>query len=148
MGLLRFFKKKSLLDPFFGNLEYRVAKDRTWFEGQKWFAPVNKEVGFLVDANADGPTEVQRNFYSAVERDYPTLVAKVRPILEEEFQNWKEDFVIQDFAEEFALDHLQIPRPDVTPIKWEMVFTSIHDLNHYFTIELEEMEPKAVLIDG
>lgn len=148
MGLFSFFKKKSLPDPFFGNLEYHVAKGRTWFEGQKWFAPVSKEASFLVDADAEGPTEAQRNFYSTVERDYSTLVAKIRPILEEEFQNWKEDFMIQDFAEEFTLDHLQIPRPDVTPIKWVIVFTSIHDLNHYFTIELEGMEPKSVLIDG
>jgi hypothetical protein len=149
MGLFSFLKKKPPIhDPFFGDLRYHVVNDCAWFEGQKWFAPLEKEVGLLVDADAAGPTETQRNFYFTLEHDYFELVDKIKPVLEEEFRNWKEDFVIQDFSKEFTLDHLRVPKQDITPLKWEMVFTSFHDLNHFFTIEFEGMEPKGIIIDG
>ena len=149
MGLFNFLKKKPPFDdPFFGMLRYHVVGDRAWFEGHKRFAPLDKEIGILMDADAEGATEAQRKFYQDLENNYTEMVARVKPVLENEFRNWKEDFVIQDFNREFILDHLRIPEQGIIPLKWEIVYTSIHDLNHYFTIEFEGMEPQGIVIDG
>lgn len=149
MGLFNLFKKKPpLIDPFFGELRNLGSKQASVFDGKKWFAPAGKEVSLLIDADEAGPAQAQYDFYTTIERDYPALVARVIPVIEDEFRNWKDDFMIKDFATEFPLDHIHITKLNEEPLKWEMSFTSIHDLNHLFTIDFEGMEPMGVMIDG
>lgn len=149
MGLFNLFKKKPpFIDPFFGELRNNGSKQASLFDGKKWFAPAGKEVLLLIDADETGPVQAQYDFYTTLERDYPTLVAKIIPLIEDEFRNWKEDFAVKNFAIEFPLNHIHITKLDEQPLKWEISFTSIHDLNHHFSIDLEGMEPMGVLIDG
>lgn len=149
MGLFSLFKKKqSFIDPFFGELKHHEFKKGSFFEGKKFFAATGSEVGLSIDGEATGPTQAQYDFYLTVEREYALLVNKIIPLIEDEFRNWKDEFVIKDFTKEFTLDHLDIPGQDATLLKWDITFTSIHDENHWFTISFEGMEPVSVLIDG
>jgi len=56
--------------------------------------------------------------------------------------------VIKDFAKEFPLEHFEIPKQDTKLVKWTMTYNSIHDLNHWFIVDFEGMEPMGVMIDG
>ena len=70
------------------------------------------------------------------------------PLITDEFQNWKEDFQIVDFNKEFSIDGITIPRMDDNPLVWDISFTTIHDKNHWVTIDFVDFEPQGVLIDG
>jgi len=149
MGLFNLFKKKPpFIDPFFGELKYTASKHASFFDGKKWFAPAGKEIAVLIDADEAGPVQAHYDFYAAVERDYGLLLTKIIPVIEDEFKNWKEDFVIKDFATEFPLEYIHITKQNEQPLKWEISYTSVHDLNHQFTVDFEGMEPMGVAIDG
>jgi len=148
MGLFNLFKKRPPYDdPFFGALTHPFKKD-TLFEGKKLFTPASIEVGLSIISDPTGPTQSHYNFYTTIEREYATLVNKIIPLIEDEFGNWQGDFKIGDFAQEFRLEHLVVPRQDVTPLKWDIAYTSIHDSNHWFITSFEGMTPMGILIDG
>ena len=67
-------------------------------------------------------------------------------MIESEFRNWKEEFVIRDFATEFELVCIEIPANSAE--EWSLAYTSSHDLNHHFTVQLLRNEATHVLIDG
>jgi len=149
MGLFNFFKKKPpFVDPFFGELKYYSSKNGCVFEGKIFFAPGGSEVVLSIEADTTGPVQAHYDFYKTIERDYSALVDKFIPLIEDEFRNWKDDFVIKDFGREFTVDHLEVPRQDITPVKWSLTYTSIHDRNHWFIFEFEGMELMGLMIDG
>jgi hypothetical protein len=56
--------------------------------------------------------------------------------------------VIQNFIAEFKPVGLNIPACDKLPIAWEIVFDTLHDVNHTVTIGMVDDEPQYVRIDG
>ncbi|RYD97401.1 MAG: hypothetical protein EOP50_05735 [Sphingobacteriales bacterium] len=149
MRLFHFFKKEpAFIDPFFGALRFLDFKSGSCFEGRKTFAPTGVTLDVLIDADKEGPHPAQRDFFSEVERNFDLLKTRMTPLIEEEFRNWKEDFIIREFDKEFSLVHLHIPRQDARPHQWELAFTSIHDPDHHITIEFEGLDPQGILIDG
>ncbi|RYY59753.1 MAG: hypothetical protein EOO12_15900, partial [Chitinophagaceae bacterium] len=112
MALFGHFKQKPLFnDPFFGALRYYEAASGNFYSGTRDFAPLGRPVEILIEADESGPSEEQREFFRSVERDYRLLQEQARPFIEDEFRNWREDYVLQDFDGEFSLAHLRIPRP-------------------------------------
>jgi hypothetical protein len=151
MGLFNLFKKPSiLLDDFFGELRFMDFKDssKNYFEGKGYFQPTNNETEYLILADINGPTDSQKDFYKKLQSNFSEYIEKIKPLIEEEFRNWKEDFTIKDFNNEFNLVCITIPRFDIVPLIWDMAFTTIHDLNHNITIEFVDNEPNQIQIDG
>jgi len=151
MGFFNFFKKPTVIqDDFFGRLLYMDFKDpsKGYFEGKGLFLPTNNETEYLIQADASGPTEGQREFYINLQKGFVDYIEKIKPLIEDEFRNWKEDFSIREFTKEFQLVCLTIPRLNSTPLIWDMAFTTIHDKNHHITIDFSDYEPKGILIDG
>lgn len=151
MGLFDIFKKPTILyDEFFGALRFMDFKDasKTYFEGKGHFAPTNNETEFLIRAGQDGPTEKQRQFYKELQVNFTHYIEKIKPLIEDEFRNWKDNFTIKDFNKEFELVCITIPRIDNQPLIWDMAFTTIHDLNHQVTIDFVGDQPTGILIDG
>lgn len=149
MGLFNLFKKAVIIeDDIFGKLRFMDFKSNSYFEGKGYFAPINGETELLIEADATGPTIAQKEFYASLQQDFDTYIKKIKPIIEDEFRNWKEDFQIKDFYSEFKLVCITIPRLNSTPVKWDMAFTTIHDENHHVTIDFIDLEPDGVLIDG
>lgn len=72
------------------------------------------------------------------------MIDAVTPILEDTFQNWKEDFRIIDFHKEFQPIYLYLP----TQNDWEIIFETIHDPNHQFTVNMSNMTAKEINTDG
>jgi hypothetical protein len=151
MGLFNLFKKPTTIqDDFFGPLRLISFKDnsKNYFEGKRFFTATNGDTEVLIDADNEGPTEQKNKFYNDLQNNFDQYTHKIKPLIEDEFRNWKEDFQIKDFNKEFKLVCLNIPRLDQTPLKWEMSFTTIHDANHHITVSFENDQPVAVLIDG
>jgi hypothetical protein len=151
MGLFSFFKKPTLLqDEFFGALRFTEFKDasKNYFEGKGYFIPTGSNTEYLIQADKSGPTDGQKQFYIDLQADFTNYVQKMKPLIEDEFRNWKEDFVIRDFNKEFELVCITIPGLNNKPVTWDMAFTTVHDLNHHVTIDFIDDEPNGVLIDG
>lgn len=151
MGLFNLFKKPTVIqNDFFGRLRFMDFKDssKTYFEGKGFFAPTNSETEYLIQADIEGPTHSQREFYDDLQNNFEQYVLKIKPLIEDEFRNWKEDFEIKDFNKEFCLVCITIPRLDSRPLMWDMAFATVHDLNHHVTIDFMDSEPNGILIDG
>ena len=151
MGLFELFKKPLIVnDDFFGALRFVDFKDpsKDYFEGNGHFTPTGNETEYLIQADKNGPTDEQKQFYRDLQSNFNQFVDKIKPLIEDEFRNWKEDFVIKDFNKEFELVCITIPRFDVRPLIWDMAFTTIHDENHHVTIDFIDFEPNGILIDG
>ena len=151
MGLFSLFKKPTKIqDDFFGELRFIDFRDsaKNYFEGKGFFAPTQGETEFLIQANIEGPTTAQKEFYNDLQNNFEHYIEKIKPLIEDEFRNWKEDFEIKDFKKEFTLVCLTIPRLEIRPLIWDMAFTTIHDKNHHVTIDFIDSEPNGILIDG
>jgi len=151
MGLFNLFKKPvKIQDDLFGEMRSMDFKDKSknYFEGKGYFAPTQSKTDLLIDADIEGPTTAQKEFFIDLQNNFDQYIQKIKPLIEDEFRNWKDNFEIQDFNKEFTLVHLTIPRMEVTPLKWEMAFTTIHDANHHVTIDFTDKEPTGILIDG
>jgi hypothetical protein len=151
MGLFNFFKKPTLIqDAFFGELRFVDFKDtsKNYFEGKGYFAPTNNHTEYFINADKEGPTAQQKQFYTDLQSNFSDYIQKITPLIEGEFRNWKEDFVIKDFTKEFELVCITIPRLDLKPLVWDMAFTTVHDADHHITIDFIDDQPQGVLIDG
>ena len=141
MGLFNLFKKPTIIqDDFFGVLRLMEFKDssKNYFEGKGHFTPTNSETEYLIHADDTIPTDNQKQFYQDLQINFQQYVEKINPLIEDEFRNWKEEFEIKDFSKEFTLVCIHIPSHNLTPLKWDMAFTTIHDLNHQVTIDFVE----------
>ena len=151
MGLFDIFKKPTIVhDEFFGTLRLMDFKDasKNYFEGKGHFAPTGNTTEYLIEAERKGPTEEQRQFYRDLQAKFTQYIECMKPLIEDEFRNWKEDFTMKDFNREFELVGITIPRFDKQPLIWDMAFTTIHDLNHHVTIDFVGNHPNGILIDG
>ena len=151
MGLFDLFKKPTILqDDMFGSLRFMEMRDpsKSYFEGKGHFLPTNSDIEYLIDADKNGPTAKQKQFYLDVQADFHSYIKKIKPLIETEFRNWQENFVITEFNKEFELVCVTIPRLDNRPIKWDMTFTTIYDLNHQIIIDFLDDQPISILIDG
>ncbi len=152
MGLFNIFKKpKTIQDDFFGQLTFIEIKNNpieNYFEGKGWFSPTEKEIEYLIIADSSGPSLQQREFYTQIETKYKGLVSNARPLIEQEFKNWRENFEIQDFEKEFRLVSLSIPRLDAKEIRWDMYFETVHDKNHIVTVNFSDFEVDTIMVDG
>ena len=153
MGILDFIFGKSIKidNSFFGQMLFMKDKkdpSKSYFECGRVFKPSNNKIEIGIDGDVSGPTQVQIDFFKSVEEKYSEISKSITPLIEDEFQNWKEDFQIVDFEKEFEPVYLWMPRCETQPIIWEIAFESDHDRNHTFTITMQDFEAKEILIDG
>ena len=145
-----FGKAKIIEDAFFGELRFFDSKDKTlqYFEGKRYFKPIDGPIEVSIDADFSGPSEKQKQFFRQVEESYDELVDRIKPFITNEFRSWKEDFVIRDFKKEFTPVHFSIPRVPKDQMEWELTFDTIHVLNHSVTIEFINFQPTRILVNG
>jgi hypothetical protein len=151
MGLFNLFKKPiKIQDDIFGELRFIDSKDssKNYFEGKGFFTPTQNDTEFLIKADIEGPTSTQKEFYNELQNNFEQYIQKIKPLIEDEFRNWKENFEIKDFNKEFSLVCLTIPRIEIKPLIWDMAFTTIHDKDHHVTIDFIDRDPNGILIDG
>ncbi len=153
MGIFDFIFGKTIKieDEFFGKMvfsEFKKNPEKNYFECKRHFKPINEIIEIGIEGNITGPTEIQKDFFRKIELDYGKITSSIKPMIESEFQNWKEDFEIADFNKEFKAVYLYLPRCEKVPKIWEIAFESEHDLNHTFTLTMNDLNPTEILIDG
>ena len=153
MGIFDFlFGKNIIIDnEFFGEMTFLENKKeplKSYFECRRHFKPTNNSIEIGIEVNETGPTKLQKDFFRKIESDYDKIISSIRPLVENEFQNWKEDFKIIDFRKEFKAVYLFLPRCKNEPIPWEITFETEHDLNHVITITMCDLKATEILIDG
>lgn len=153
MGLLDFLFGKTIKieDEFFGEMdfsEFKNTPEKNYFECRRHFQPTDDIIEIGIAGDISGPTEMQKNYFRKIESNYNSICVAIQPMIENEFQNWKEGFKIKDFRKEFNAVYLELPRCEKEPIIWEIAFESDHDLNHTFTLTMNDFEAKEILIDG
>ncbi|MCI1189278.1 hypothetical protein MON38_17775 [Hymenobacter sp. DH14] len=157
MGLFSFLLPQPFYigDAVFGRLrreEYDRHTGQTWFITEALlFAPTGRRIGCYLDTPETGPTAAQQVLYRHIEQQYDTLIAKLIPLIEDEFRNWQPDFCIADFGAEFWLTGISIPElqhPSTEPA-WDWTFETIHDANHMFTFYMNGDTPlPGMQMDG
>ena len=146
-----FRKPEKIGDAFFGEMlwvEIPHDPSKSYFECERYFKPSGEKIGLSVTGSLNGPTQRQKEFFTQVETNYSLLVAKLIPIIEAEFGAWMPFPLIKNFVAEFKPIGLDIPACDELPIEWEIVFDTVHDINHTVTVGLLGDEPQYVRIDG
>jgi len=138
-------------DAFFGEMTFmEIPNDpaQSYFECARYFKPIDGVVELGVTGQLSGPTQRQKDFFAQLEDNYELIVAAVVLIIESKFRNWKPDFKIGNFEQEFKLVWLEIPACDQQPVEWEISYETVHDLNHTLFITMQGYQPLRILIDG
>ena len=153
MGILDFIFGKTIKinDSFFGEMRYFEFKnepEKNYFECKRHFKPIDKEIEIGIEGNVNGPTEKQKVFFEQIESDYEKIISTIKPMIENEFQNWKKDFKISDFRNEFKAVYLYLPRCEDEMKVWEIGFETEHDSNHTILMTMNDLKATEILVDG
>jgi hypothetical protein len=149
-SLIGRFKPKRVNDPVFGSLVFmRMADPETsYWEGSSIFRPTGRAIEYFIDADEDGPSESQRQFYASVQERYDQLVAVVRPALVRSAEKWFKAGLPLDLGDAFTLSSLSIPRTGAEPLAWELSFQFATNPLLLFTVAMIDWRPGGVRVDG
>jgi len=89
----------------------------------------------------------QKDFYRSLEQRYDQLKSTLIPHLNKELTDWYAGRSIEDFDQEFDLEHLEIPSMEDQPVKWSICYVA-KKIHHWATIDLIDFEPVQIQIDG
>ncbi len=151
MGLFNFFKKRQVIhDKVFGELSLEEFKDKSqnFFAGIGYFNEANQKINLIIQVGKSEVNDTHYAFYKRLQNEYSELVDKIIPIITDEFKNWKEEFEILNFDNEFSIDNITIPNTNIQPLNWEISYTTVHDENHWVNISFSDFEPTSIMIDG
>lgn len=153
MGLLGFiFRKPTKLEnEFFGTmlfLKHKRDSLKSYFECRRHFKPSGQIIEIGIEGDVTGPAQDQIDFFKSIEDNYSIITKAISPLIQDEIRNWKEDFEIKDFYEEFKPVYLSLPRCANNPVIWEIVFESYQDRNHTFSITMSDFDAREIFIDG
>ncbi|WP_266366090.1 hypothetical protein [Tellurirhabdus rosea] len=80
MGLFDLFKKPAIVnDDFFGALRLVDFKDASkgYFEGKGHFAPTGNDIEYIIQADKNGPTNEQKQFYRDLQSNFNQTLTKL-----------------------------------------------------------------------
>ncbi len=150
MGLFNFFKKTvKINDDTFGEMVVHKSKDPSNidYDGECLFLPLNLMIGIGLNADEQGPSTQQKEFYKEIQAKYDELREILRPVLNAELINWYNGKTIEDFDSELELESIMLPRFNGEDVEWSISYV-VHKIDHWATVTLEGFEPKHLVIDG
>jgi hypothetical protein len=150
--LLKKFRPLEVRDEFFGYLVYmRTPKGRVaYWEAKRVFSPSGRVIELFIDAPSPElpPSELQRQFFLAVEQHYDGILASVQAVLRPQFEEWTRKPLSTPVESEFTMTSFSIPNVTFRQAQWEMSFESQTDANHLFTVSLSGERATGVSVDG
>jgi hypothetical protein len=149
MGIFNIFKKKpKLVDELFGELGYTTFRDslKNFYDGEVSFQ--GKQIGIILDADENGPTNKQKEFFKNLDKEYHEIKESIiLPYLRAELEDNIEDSGLNDFDNQFNIDGISISRIKTDKTEWSITYDS-KPMKHYVSIEFEGMKPKYMTVDG
>ncbi|MDQ4074901.1 MAG: hypothetical protein M3220_01505 [Chloroflexota bacterium] len=143
--LRQLWQPTTYVDPVFGTLRFQPQAG--FWEGQILFAPENRVIEVLVEGDEQGPTDAQRDFYRALERQYQALLQPVGDLLYDTYYNWREELPRERIWEEFRLAAILVPNRTTPRAEWELAY-ECHSDDHSFDIQMRNWEPFGIAING
>ncbi|WP_157501331.1 hypothetical protein [Lewinella sp. 4G2] len=139
------FGKKGqpdFVDPILGDL---------WEEGDGLlgtvnFPPLQKQVELLLPENDAQSLAFYRQFWTAIQTDYPNIESMAKEAILERFQHFKVVDSFPDFREQFALESISFPSE--ADDEWSLSYYEQRWVHHWFTLEIKDGEVRWVAIDG
>lgn len=144
-------RSKKVENEFFGTMtffEFKKEPHKNYFECRRHFKPTDKIIEIGIDGDKAGVMDKQVGFFKSIEDNYSEICKTVAPLIERKSGNWKGESRILDFQKEFEAVYLSLPRCEIKPVVWEIVFESGHDREHTFTLTMSDFEAKEILVDG
>lgn len=149
MRLFDFFKSKpKFIDDTFGELKYYTFKDSTknYYEGMVMFQGCR--IGIIIDANENGPTTKQKDFYKQLNSKYQDIKEFIiLPFLKKELEDNIEKVNLDEFDKQFQFDGISIDKFEKEEVEWSITYNSL-SMKHYVSIDFQDMEPLYMTIDG
>ena len=139
--LLRAVRPLEIEDEFFGHLTYmKMPKGRiSYWEAARIFVPRRKSIELFIDAPAPElpPALTQREFFLAVESDFPRVQDGAARLLQPELEKSLGHPISASFSEEFMITSISIPNAPLIKAAWDASFESRSDQNHLCTVKFE-----------
>ncbi|WP_338378813.1 hypothetical protein [uncultured Flavobacterium sp.] len=149
MGIFDIFKKKpKFVDDLFGELGYTTFKDssKNFYDGEVKFQ--GKEIGINIDADENGPTIEQKEFFKKLDNEYSEIKENIiLPFLRKELEDNIEDSGLENFDSEFDFDGISIGKIKNEKTEWSITYDS-KPMRHYVSIDFIGMKPEHMTIDG
>jgi hypothetical protein len=126
-------------DQLFGSLLFSRAA-RSW-EGRALFRPVNTEIEVLVLGSPAGPSELQRAFFTELERRYEGL----RPVVEQHLKS-EATRVPSAPGAAFRLVAVDVPEQPGDLAEWALSYETLPPSWH-FTVLMRGWSPSQVVAE-
>jgi hypothetical protein len=137
-------------DPLFGRMTwFPIAKhpERNYWEGACTFAPANDVVEFIVDADEEGPSDLQRARVSELEVRWSSIEARVVTMLTARSKEILGGPLDVPFARKFKLGLISIPRLPASPTAWDITYED-RETGELLEVEMKDDEPVLISFGG
>ncbi len=143
-----FTKKRKFVNGVFGELVYTTFKDssKNFYDGKVKFQ--GKEIGLIIDADKNGPTIEQKDFFKKLDNEYAEIKEKIiLPFLRKELEENIKNSGLENFDSEYEFDGISIEKIKNGTTYWSITYDS-KPIRHYVSIDFIGMKPKHMTIDG
>jgi hypothetical protein len=144
-------RRKQIVDPLFGTLEFVEAKNPSdsFWEGRGRFSPIASDVAYWIKAGDSGPSGSHRAVYRHIEKRYGELLLLVKPLLDREYAAQMEGSDLPPGPARFSLDILHIPAVESESMEWSLDFSCDQWDDALFTVHMNGWLPtgKVAVMD-
>jgi hypothetical protein len=129
-------------DPRFGRITFQDVPrhpERSYWEAESSFAPAKGSIEFCVTAGGEGPSQLQRDFVTALESRWPSIETRVTEFLHSRGMT--------RFPRDFRLTLISIPRLPTEPVEWEITFDE-RESGDLLELEMRGDEPQRFDYEG
>lgn len=153
MGLFNFlFRKKpkiSIQHPYFGEMTYhsdRWSFIKNHLTCEPYFKPVSAKIPLHIVAEEEGPTPAQTDYFQLLELHYTSLFPVIASRIKEATYNSEEEFIFDDFSKDFRLINMQMYSDKSGALQSELTFLTDLAPEYSFSVVLQGLEFKEVMI--
>jgi hypothetical protein len=129
--------RHSFTDALFGRL---WAARAGWWEGDVDFDPLTTETRFLIEADAEGPTEIQRKLFKSIEERYVSLEPRILLLVMGELHRRGHKLSKGAVERTLRLEMLTIETCDEDESRWEIVF-SVRGVDEWVAVRFLNWDP-------
>jgi hypothetical protein len=115
----------TMHDPYFGDL---VRSYNDW-TGHIYFSPLGAEISVALEAEEQGPTEAQREFFRQIESRYAALLKDMEALFLEEYHYpERTEPTPRELFDGFKLELIALPSEMQSPVIWAAYYSSPFDV--------------------